>query len=442
MPRKTSGPKRKQRAGQQPSAGSGGWLRKHWRAAVIVLVLLVSGSAWYWPLDVTATAVPPAQRQSNASFLQTPGGPPIAPSPATAASRTDRLATLNEQLELADHTLCSYRDSTKYPTASRPIAEHPDQVYPNRPALDQHAMRKEDGGTDPSVQIQTSQSRVFMAAGEAVVFSVKAIDGDGKTLPLFITRAVARGLTFRGTRDVSQVALPFSDDGQNGDLAAGDGTFSDAFAPDQTGFANFAGTIRTEVRYSVGDRAGIVLFDVIYSPQNPATWAGPIREAVEAGSLNFYLKANVRIAGRYIVTGRIDDANGKPFALATFNDLLPQGGNEVRLTVFGKLLHDQTPALPLTLRDVDAYLLMENADPDRALMPRIEGTAYVSKDYPMKSFSDTEWQSEERARYLTELGKDVERAKSALVEFNPEQAKQPFPKSECTKTHDANGHPS
>lgn len=294
-------------------------------------------------------------------------------------------------------------------------------------------MRKEKGGTDAAIQIQTSQSRVYLAAGEAVAFTVKAVDSEGKTLPLFITRAVARGLTFQGSRDVAQVALPFTDDGSNADVAAGDGIYSSAFAPNQSGFANFNGTIRTEVRYSVGDRAGIVLFDVIYSPENPATWSGAIREAMEAGSLNLYLKTDVRIAGRYVVTGRVDDAKGKPFALVSFNDQLPQGSTEVRLTVFGKLMRDQAPAMPLTLRDVDAYLLKENADPDRALMPRMSGTAYVTKSYPLRAFSDNEWQSEERSRYLTELGKDVELAKDALIQFNPEQAKQPLPASECSK---------
>jgi len=345
-------------------------------------------------------------------------------------------------LELVGHTLCSYRNGTKYPTAARPIAEHPDQVYPHRAVQETHAMRKEGGGTDAAIQIQTSQSRIYMAAGEAVVFSVTATDPEGKTLPLFITRAVARGITFRGSREAPQVALPFADDGQNGDAAAGDGIVSNSFAPGLTGFANFNGTIRTEVKYNVGDRAGVVLFDIIYTPENPATWSGPIREAVEGGSLNFYLKADVRIAGRYVVTGRVDDAKGKPFALVTFNELLTQGSNDVRLTVFGKLMRDQTPSFPLTLRDVDAYLLKEDADPDRALMPRIDGTAHVSKVYPAKSFSDAEWQSEERSRYLTELGKDVERAKAALVEFNPEQATQAFPTSDCSKEQDAKGKAS
>ncbi|MFD2270461.1 hypothetical protein ACFS07_03130 [Undibacterium arcticum] len=94
----------------------------------------------------------------------------------------------------------------------------------------------------------------------------------------------------------------------------------------------------------------------------------------------------MRIAGRYVVTGRVDDAKGKPFALVTFNELLTQGSNEVRLTVFGKLMRDQTPSFPLALRDVDAYLLKQDTDPDRALMPRIAGVAHVTKVYPIKGF--------------------------------------------------------
>jgi hypothetical protein len=171
-----------------------------------------------------------------------------------------------------------------------------------------------------------------------------------------------------------------------------------------------------------------VLFDVIYSPELPATWTGQVREAMENGSLNFYLKAEVRQAGRYIVTGRVDDAKGRPFALLTFNDLLATGPNEVRLTMFGKLMRDQEPALPLTLRDVDGYLLKENTDPDRALMPRLEGKAYVSKPQPLKNFSDAEHQGEERTRYLNEFGKDLALAKAALKEFDPTA---PLPKSAC-----------
>jgi hypothetical protein len=225
--------------------------------------------------------------------------------------------------------------------------------------------------------------------------------------------------------------MTFSDDGTSGDASPGDGTFTGVLTPSSTGLAGFNGTVRVEVRYNVGDKPGTVLFDLIYTSEIPAQWNGPIREAVEDGSLNFYLKADVRIAGRYIVSGRVDDARGKPFALVSFNDVLSPGPNEIRLTVFGKLMRDQEPAFPLTLRDVDAYLLKEDTDPDRALMPRIQGTAYVSKDYSPKKFSDNEWQSEERSRYLTELGKDVGLAKQALEKFDPSQSYEPFSPKDC-----------
>jgi hypothetical protein len=136
----------------------------------------------------------------------------------------------------------------------------------------------------------------------------------------------------------------------------------------------------------------------------------------------------VRQPGRYIVNGRVDDAHGKPFALASFNDVLGPGPNEVRLPVFGKLMRDQDAAQPLTLRDVDGYLLREDVDPDRLLLPRLEGKVYAGKSHPPKNFSDAEWQSEERNRYLTEFNKDVNAAALALSRFDPTQ---PLPPSEC-----------
>jgi hypothetical protein len=152
---------------------------------------------------------------------------------------------------------------------------------------------------------------------------------------------------------------------------------------------------------------------------------GPAREAVENGSLTFYLKADIRSAGRYVVSGRVDDARGKPFALVSFNDVLQTGPNEIKLTVFGKLLRDQEAALPLTLRDVDGYLLRENTDPDRALMPRLEGTVLKGKPHALSGFDDNEWRSEERSRHLAEFGKDAKAARAALGAFDPAALPKP-----------------
>ena len=348
--------------------------------------------------------------------------------PPAPSERAARLRQLHDNFALVDKTYCDYAAGTKYPEASRPAAHHPDQLYPNEPVTEAQPMRTGGGKTEPTVALQTSQSRVYMAAGEVVAFSLRAIDAEGKPLALVVTRAVAAGMTYQGARPTDQIPLVFADDGKQADSVAGDGAFAAVLAPGATGLAGFNGTIRTEVRYTVNGKQGFVLFDVIYTPELPATWSGQVREAVEDGSLVFYLKADVRQAGRYIVHGRVDDARGKPFALATFNAPLAAGSQEVKLMVFGKLMRDQEAAMPLTLRDVDGYLLKEDVDPDRALMPRLEGRVFAGKPHPLKSFSDAEWQSEQRTRHLVEFSKDVALAKGALARFDPALA---APKSAC-----------
>jgi hypothetical protein len=146
----------------------------------------------------------------------------------------------------------------------------------------------------------------------------------------------------------------------------------------------------------------------------------------------------VRLPGRYLVSARLDDAQGKPFALLSFNDVLPQGLNDIPLIVAGNLLRDQQAAMPLRLRDVDAYLLRENVDPDRLLMPRLEGQVAVSKTYALNAFSTEEWQSEERQRYLTEFGKDLQLAKNALRQLDPDVERNGYPQSECRTAGSSN----
>lgn len=370
-----------------------------------------------------AASVPPA-----------PGGPQFFGAiaadgdPAAAVDREGRRRALLEQVRFADHSYCSYLEGSKYPMESRPVSQNPDQVHPNQPVLETNPMRVEGGKANTAVLLQTSQSHVYLAAGEAAAFSLRAVNAKGEVLPLVITRAVAQGMTYGASRPTPQVALAFADDGGGADPVAGDNAFAGVLAPSQTGLAGFHGTIRTEVRYTAGGRNGFALFDVIHTPVLPATWTGKVRESLDSGSLDFYLGLDVRQAGRYIVTGRVDDAAGRPFAVATFNEVLETGPTEVKLNVFGKLMTDGAPALPLVLRDVDGYLLRENTDPDRLLVPRLQGRVYASRARSMEGVSDAEWQSEERTRYLTEYAKDRKAARARLSAFDPAQ---PLPPSAC-----------
>jgi len=214
-----------------------------------------------------------------------------------------------------------------------------------------------------------------------------------------------------------QASVVFSDDGTGADDASGDGTYSGRLTPVSQGFQNYGGTIRLLVELTADAEQGVAHFDVVYTPDVPATWAG-VREALEAGSLNFYLKAQVRTAGRYVVSARVDDANGVPFALLQFNDEVAAGIREFKLQVFGALVLDKRPAFPLRLRDVDGFLLIPDKFPDRSTMARQPGVVHVSAIYARSRFSAAEWNSEERQRYLEEYGKDAETARRQVEELS------------------------
>nr|WP_229511075.1 MULTISPECIES: choice-of-anchor X domain-containing protein [unclassified Massilia] len=397
-------------------------------AAVVVTVLWLALRDDDAPVAAAAVAVnnaqPGPQPRGPAFFGQVDGQP----APQLPGERARQRQQLVDNYALADHTYCSYRQGSMYPAHSRPMSQNPDQAYPNKPVLETNPMRGADRRSNPDILIQTSQSRVFLAAGETVAFSLRAVEPQGSIVPMVVTRALAAGLVATGGRATTQVPLAFADDGTSADPVAGDGAFGAVLTPGQTGLSGFHGTIRTEVRYTAGGRNGVVIFDVIYSPKVPAVWAGAPREVLEDGSLAFVLRAEVRQPGRYVVTGRVDDARGRPFALATFNEVLGPGPNDIKLIVFGKLMHDGAPALPLTLRDVDGYLLKENTDPDRELMPRLEGPVLTSRAQSLKGVSDAEWSSEERDRYLTEFARDRKGAAAELATFDPSQ---PLPPSAC-----------
>ena len=339
---------------------------------------------------------------------------------AAANTPEAQLALWVQRTQRAEEVFDNYRNSTKYPFESRPAREHADQMYPNRVVREEGKLTNPGQQPTDGVRIRTSQERVYVAGDETVLFTVSAVDMDGNALPLQVTRAIAHDPPLDGKPSQrNAIKMPFNDDGATGDVSAGDGIVSARLSPATQGFAGHAGIIRVELNLKVNEQTGFVFFDIFYTPDPPATWTAVggsgVREALENGSLNFYLKAQVRAPGRYVITGRIDDAKGQPFALVSFNDELSAGPKEIKLNLFGKLLADEAPAFPLTLRDVDGFRLVPDTTPDRALMPRREGRVHVTKTYPSSAFSEAEWDSEERRRYLEEYGRDVASARAHLA---------------------------
>ena len=338
-------------------------------------------------------------------------------SPAGLKARQEQLALWRGRYERAEHTYATYRDATRYPYDSRPISEHPDQIRPFAPIAEEVKLINAKGEVVKGVRLRTTQERVFLSGAESVKFTVAAVDESGRSLPLVVRGASAQTIPDSRTPiKLIQTSVRFADDGSGGDDVALDGTYSGVLTPANQGFRAYSGTIRLLAEVASEAQQGVVQFDVVYSPDAPATWAG-VREALEGGSLNFYVKANVRQAGRYVVSGRVDDANGVPFALLQFNEEVAAGNREFRLQVFGALVVDKNPTFPLRLRDVDGFLLVPDQFPDRATMARQVGVVHVSAKYPKERFSAAEWTSEERQRYLAEYGKDAETARRQVEDL-------------------------
>ena len=389
-----------------------------------IAVLAVAAVGWYWTgSQANASRGPDSAATASASSLA-PAGEEVVPTgtgssgPLSALgrqARQDKLDLWRSRAERSEQLYASYRDSTRYPPDSHPIAEHPDQVRPFQPIVEENTLRRADGSIAKGFRLRTSQERVFLSGAETVKFSIEAVDDRGVTLPLIVTSASAQSVPDTRTPvRLIQSNVLFSDDGTGADSAAADGVYTARISPAQQGFEAYAGTIRLLAQVNVKGEQGVAHFDVIYTPGVPATWAG-VREALENGALNFYLKANVVMPGRYVVSARVDDANGAPFALLQFNEEVPAGVREFKLTLFGALVRDKGPLFPLRLRDVDGFLLVPDTFPDRFTMARQSGVVHTSARYAVDLFSPNEWTSEERSRYLNEYAKDAENARAEVA---------------------------
>ena len=73
--------------------------------------------------------------------------------------------------------------------------------------------------------------------------------------------------------------------------------------------------------------------------------------------------------------------------------------------------------MTFALKSSAAATALVLATPDRALMPRLMGAVHTTKQYPLEGFTDAEWQSEERDRYVREYLNDVNLAKAKLAEL-------------------------
>jgi len=405
-------------------------------AAAVVVGLVAALSAWLAPpaaepADAAAAATlegpklmawppPPGTARAATATAAAASGPGAPLSPLGEAERRAQRALWEGRLERARATLDGYRAASQYPHESRPIAEHPDQQRPFDPIAEERSLRMPGGTATQGVKLLTTQERVFASGAESSLVTLALQDLQGRPLPLRVARAVIREVTPPGaTASTAEFTPDLNDAGRAGDARAGDGVLSVRMHPAAQGFGGFAGTVRLELQLEFRGQPGFLYFDLVYSPEVAAVWLPGVQEEASPAGIDFIVKAQVRLPGRYVVSARIDDAQGEPVALALFNGEVGAGEQGFRLPVFGKLLRDTAPAMPLRVRDIEAFLLKPDTFPDRVMLPRRAGVQHTSRVHDIAGFSAEEWTSEEKTRYLTELGKDVSEAERQLQRLGP-----------------------
>ena len=369
----------------------------------------------------TAPPEPPADPQtpSEASQTRKPDRTPRranAPDPRAAeadpAPGEAPIDPEERRRRRAKSTLETYLEYAKYPPVSRPMREQPDQMKPHFvPPSKLPLTRTDQKLTDAMVTL--SQDRYFLVGEERAVFTIACETSEGPAACEVLSSSAVIPFHAPARNDgVSEVPppapVPFNDGGQEGDAAAGDGTYTAVFKPSAQGFQAYYGPIQLDIELRVEGETGRASFDVVYTPKPPAVFTGKVREAIEDGSLSLYAEMQVEKPGRYVITGRVDDDTGKSFAYVNFNEEVKKGRQEAKLLVFGKLIRDEQVKPPFRLRDLEGFLLKEDTSPDRELMPTIEGVVHATKPYNVADFSDREWQSEEKDRHVKEFQKDAD----------------------------------
>lgn len=345
-------------------------------------------------------------RPSTGSRASAPATPPL-DSKAEFTAATTRFATTEvegSRLDRAEELLENYRSATRYPPDARPLAERPDMQRPHSVPTRTLPLAR-DGQAAGSARVTLRQDRYFAVGDEQVTMSILCQRG-ATAVPCGVVSSQA--VTPSTTPEVAgPVPVVFREDGTDGD-----GAVTARFQPKDMGFSSYFGPIRVEVELRIGGESGSASFDLEYTPSPPAWFTGKVREAMVDGSLELYPSLHVKEPGRYVFRARVDDADGKPLAFLTENDVFESGEREVKLRLFGKLVRDQHARAPLRLRDVEGFLLKEDVYPDRKTVPGLDGLVYTTSRHSEAEFSDAEWESPEKERHLQVLTMDMERAAS------------------------------
>jgi hypothetical protein len=271
-----------------------------------------------------------------------------------------------------------------------------------------------------------SANRHTLTQGDELIVTLAATDTSDEKLSITITEAIIKGDAVFDSPSLGSVH--FNDEGTDQDKQAGDKTYTMSWklpSADRKYWGNMDLVVKARVP---GINDEVTLHHHFFaSPIAPATFTNQFNERLEDGSLVIDHVVDVKMECRFQFQANLfsvtEDA---PTHWATLNKVLSPGRHTISYLFFGKIFRDggfegkfrmqniratceNLPFPASWLGDpskVDQILNVEPKKEPLLLYVPFSALSYTTQQsYSLTSFSDKEWESEEKNRHLEELKK-------------------------------------
>jgi hypothetical protein len=214
------------------------------------------------------------------------------------------------------------------------------------------------------------------------------------------------------------ISLTYRDDGQDGDLVAGDHVYTNRFVPAEHDELGRAMRVRISARVEARGVPTLMTLDFTYTPR-PLLELDGVSTKVEDGSLAITLALEVHEPGRYLLGADVFAKDGS--ALGTVEGPwieLAAGPQVVTLSLFGRVLRDAGTAGPYVIRGIRAT---RHDSDDEVEAWWSDGRSFETEAFALDAFSDEPWDGPERRAAIAAIERSIaeeeeaERAQRAQV---------------------------
>jgi hypothetical protein len=335
---------------------------------------------------------------------------------AAATSSAPHIPGLGEEMlssQALREALAAYeRDSVYPPSSHRWTEAKAGEREPwNRPFPIEHLF---DDRTGQETIVRLAADRHHVEFGHALTSTIDVAPAArrGERMPITIHSAIVEAAGSGRTG----ITLTYRDDGEGGDVIAGDRIYTNRFVPSEHTNLSAAKAARLQIGIEAGGVSRLANLDFSYTPR-PLLELSNVTTDARDGALVISLALDVFEPGAYRFDADVFAADGRtPIGWITHPwQELAAGRARVDLSLFGKVLRDRGIAGPYVIANLRAERRADDADVEMTWAdPRTFGTAA----FPLDAFSPEPWNGEERAVALAAIQRAIaeqERAEQAAA---------------------------